>query len=626
MGQLNNQSDDRGTSDPQAAEALLRAMTQDIENLRQNLLGQLSQDVERLQREKSQLIEDIETLKAQRQQQVLQQQQLVRQIAPALINQLQDILTSQLDQLTYSSRGSYQEAAFGEQEGQSLKGKRIDSIPSSGLSPNLTAKDYNENIEQLIASLDSTLRATFKTLQQDLRSYQTSLSQQLGEMYSLEKQGEAILEALVNRLRKEVQSESSAIHDSSLSPPPAHPNFPLPRRDAPGYLKETHHYNTTSVSYSSEQSVPAVPSIPEPDPLTAVPKPQSPSKRKRGLVGGVVMGLVLVLLSFVLQAFQNVVISVIFNKSPIFGQFELGGFAAPGVGNALLILWLRMLVVVPLMAILATVRYPSVWREIGQFARSPNWLLFLNVLVSGFFLFLSQVLLYLALGAIAPGVVITIFFIYPIFTALLAWVLYGIRPPLISNLVIFSVLVGFVLITIPGSRPTELSDLGISAAAGAGIAFAFHLILTRIPAKKITPVPLQWINYVLILTFAGLCLAGPFPESWWRFDIAPTMWPSLIISSLVLGGITLSINLLSNMGLRRLDPARALILEATVPALTALLALVIIQSSLQGSQIFGMLIVTLGVLALNFEQRRRHAKAAQSAARSAYSSATLSQK
>jgi drug/metabolite transporter (DMT)-like permease len=94
------------------------------------------------------------------------------------------------------------------------------------------------------------------------------------------------------------------------------------------------------------------------------------------------------------------------------------------------------------------------------------------------------------------------------------------------------------------------------------------------------------------------------------------MWPSLIISSLVLAGITLSINLLSNMGLRRIDPSRALLLEATVPALTAILALGIVESTLQGSQIFGMLIVTLGVVALNLEQRRRHAKAAKSAARS----------
>lgn len=563
MGQLNKQSDDRGASDSQAAEALLRAMTQDIEHLRQNLLSQLAQDVERLQREKFQLIEEIEQLKTQRQQQLLQQQ--------------------------------------------------TDGVPSAGFSSNVAAKAHNENIEQLIASLDSTLRATFRSLQQDLRSYQSSLSQQLGEMYSLEKQGEAILETLVNRLRQEVPSKSSATPNTSLSAPAAHPNLSIPRRDIPGYLEEDRHYNSSNVTYPSEQSIPAVQSIPTAESLTTVPQPQSASKPKRGLMHGLVVGFVLVLFSFLLQAFQNIVISVIFNKSPIFGLFEFGGFLTPSAGNALLILWLRMLVVVPLMAILAMVRYPSVWREIEQFARSKDWLLFFNVLASGFFLFLSQALLYLALGPIAPGVALTIFFIYPIFTLLLAWVLYGRRPTLISNLVIFSVLVGFVLITLPGTRTTELSSLGISAAAGAGVAFACHLILTRIPAKKINPVPLMWINYVLLLTFAGLCLAGPFPQSWWRFDVAPTMWPSLIISSLVLGGITFLINLLSNMGLRRIDPRRALILEATVPALTALLALGIVQSTMHGSQIFGMVIVTLGVVALNFEQRRRHGQAAQSA-------------
>jgi drug/metabolite transporter (DMT)-like permease len=81
---------------------------------------------------------------------------------------------------------------------------------------------------------------------------------------------------------------------------------------------------------------------------------------------------------------------------------------APSLGNSLLILWLRMLVVVPLMAILVTVLYPAVWRDIKQFAQSKDWFLF-NVLGSGFFLFLSQVLIYLALGTISPGVAITQF-------------------------------------------------------------------------------------------------------------------------------------------------------------------------------------------------------------------------
>ena len=591
MGQLDKQPDNVGAGDPQAAEARLRAMTQDIENLRRNLIGQLQADVERLQREKSQLIEDIETLKAQRQQQILQQQQVVRQIAPALVNQLQELVTSRLNQIVHSSR-------VGEQVGHS-QGKQFNGIPHSEGSSTSSVKDYSETADHWITSLDSTLRATFSALQQDLKSYQSALSQQIGQMYSLEKQGEAILEALVSRLRKELQSDSLSVKNPP-PPPPAQPDFPFPFRDISGYSDS--HHNHAPVSYPPEPSVPVEPPIAEPEPPVAVPQPQPTSKRK--------FGLVFVLLSSMLLAFQNVLITVIFNQSPIFGQFELGGFITPGVGNSLLILWLRMLVVVPLMALLGTILYPAVWRDIKQFAQSNDWLAFVNILISGFFLFLSQVLLYLALGSLAPGIVITIYFIYPIFTKLLAWVLFGVRPTLVSNFVIFSVLVGFVLITLPGSPTAKLSSLGISAAAGAGIAFACHDILAQAPARKLKPVPLFWINNVIILVFAGLSLAGPFPDSW-RFDVVPTVWPSLILCSLVLAGTTLVSYLFNNIGLRMIDAARASIGGATVPALTALLAFVIIQSRLQFQQTFGLLLVTLGVIALSFERLRRHAKATQ---------------
>jgi drug/metabolite transporter (DMT)-like permease len=89
------------------------------------------------------------------------------------------------------------------------------------------------------------------------------------------------------------------------------------------------------------------------------------------------------------------------------------------------------------------------------------------------------------------------------------------------------------------------------------------------------------------------------------------MWPTLAIASLVLGGTTLVSYFLNNIGIKAIDAVRASILGAIVPALTALLALVLIQSTMQVEQIFGMLLVTLGVAALSFERMRRHAKATQ---------------
>jgi drug/metabolite transporter (DMT)-like permease len=611
MEQLDEQPENFRASDPQAAEALLRSMTQDIENLRQNLLVQLSQDVERLHREKSQLVEDIDKLQAQRQQQIVQQQKLLRQIAPALANQLQELLKQQLNQLAAPSQVSDQDATLlgnsvseatseeqGVREGQNPRQTPVGRAAGSGSPPDSAASDYNENAYRLIASLDSTLRATFRTLEQDLSSYQSSLSQQLGQMYSLEQQGEAILETLVSRLRKEIQSESSAIKPTPQAPPPAPTHPPLPRQG--GYPQNNHH--TSVVSYPSEQSMPVVPLIPEPEPPVAIPQPPTQSQQSSKLL----LGFLLVLLSLLVLSFQNVIITLILNKSPVFGLFEQGGFISPGLGNSLLILWLRMLVVVPLMAILATVLYPQVWRDIQQFAQSKDWFLFIRVVGSGFFLFLSQVLIYLALGSISPGVAITIFFIYPVLTVLLGWVLFGVRLNLSRSIVIFSVLVGVVLIALPSSRAGDFSGMGVRSAAGSAIAFAFYVILAQTCAKKLNPVPLSWINFVLILSFSSFSLAGPFPESW-RFDVAPNMWPSLLLSSLVLGGTTLVSYLLDNISIRMISAARASILGATVPALTALLAWVIIQSTLQLQQIFGMLLVTLGVTFLSVERLRRAA-------------------
>ncbi len=654
MGQLDKQPENSQAGDPKAAEAVLRSMTQDIENLRQKLVVELSQDVERLQKEKSQLIEDIEKLQNQRQAEISQQEHLAKQIAPALANQLQELLTQRLNQIanpapisnreapaqSYSSRtaelGSATLTPNGNASGDGESSTRvsaaevldtakrsdsptaqelaIDNPNGSSLPPTPMASDYNENAYRLIASLDATLRTTFRTLQRDLNSYQSSLSQQLGQMYNLEQQGEAILEALVSRLREEIQSQPSAIQNTPPPPPPAPAHPSLPQRNGHGYREEQN--GLTASSYpSSEQSAPAVPLILEPEPPTTVPQlPPQPQPASKAWIG-----FLLVLLSWLALSFEYIVITVIFNKSSIFGLSEaIGGFLSLNVGNLLVILWLRMLVVVPLMAVLGTRLYSGMWQEIRQFAQLKNWRLFVQVAISGGLRFMSELLLYLALGTISPGVALTIFFIYPIVITLLGWVRLGDRFSRFSflrSLIILSVLVGFVLVTLPNSRADELSHLGISAAIGSALAFAFHLILSQTYAPKFNRIALSWINFVLILAFSSLSLAIlPLPESW-NFDVAPALWPTLLISCVVLGGTTLVNYLLNNIGSRMIGAGKASILGTTVPALTAILALVIIQQTMQVGEIFGMLLVTLGVAALSFEQWRRQTSLPQPAVR-----------
>lgn len=554
MTQLDEQSDNSGVNNPQPAE-VLRAMTQDIQNLRQNLLFQLSQDIERLQREKAYLRDDIETLKTQRHKQILQQQELVQQIAPDLANHLQDIIISRL----------------------------ADTAPVSGRRKrnnrnNITANDYNANANRIIHSLDSTLKTTFKTLQQDISSYQSSLSQQLNQMHSLEQQGEAILEALVSRLKKELEAELSTTKQPQAAP-----------------LLEQEISNL-EVDHQAE--------IPEPLEPTTLPKP---NKTKQALKVG--FGFFLVFASSLLLAFQNIVIPILFNKSEIFGLVEWGGLLVPSLGNSLLILWLRMLVVVPSLAILITRLYPAVWRDIRQFLQSKDLPLFINVVSSSFCLFLSQLLVYLALGTIAPGVAIAIFFVYPILTMLLTWLVFGVRPTRFSNLLMFSVLIGFVLLTLVGGS-VKLSGIGVTAAAGSAIAFAVYVMLAQTSGRKLHPMPLSWINFALMLVFSSISLIAPLPEAW-HPDVIPNLLPGVLVGSLLLSGTTIISFLCNNIGIKMIDAARASVLGAIVPALTALLALITIQSTMQFEQILGMLLVTLGIAALSLERMRRQRKMAQ---------------
>lgn len=554
MKQLDEQSENSGANNPQATE-VLQALTQDIQNLRQTLLFQLSQDIERLQREKAYLRSDIETLKNQRQQQIIQQQELVQQIAPDLANQLHQIVRSRLDQLgatpTYRKR---------------RKNKR-----------GITANDYNENANRVIRSLDTTIKTTFKTLQQDVSSYESSLSQQLSQMHSLEQQGEAILETLVSRLKKELEIETTIEQPNASSSDETANAQPLKQLI-------TEPFKPAKLSEKTKQSL------------------------KVGL------GFCLVFASSLLLAFQNIVIPILFNKSSIFGLVEWGGLIVPSLGNALLILWLRMLVVVPSLAILTTVLYPAIWQDIRQFLQSKDLPLFINVVSSSFFLFLSQVLVYVALGTIVPGVAISIFFVYPILTMLLTWLMFGIRPTRFSNLLMFSVLIGFVLLTLVGGS-VKFAGVGVTAAAGSAIAFALYVMLAQTSGRKLHPMPLSWINFALILVFASLGLVAPLPEAW-HPQILPNLFPGIVLGSLVLAGTTIISFICNNIGIKMIDAARASVLGAIVPSLTALLALLVIQSTMQFEQILGMLLVTLGIAALSLERLRRQRQMAQANGRS----------
>lgn len=593
MGESINQPNDAAQNDRQAMQRALRDVTQDLRQLQQNLVSNLSQDIERLQAERERLLSDVEKLEAQKemlrseqevllsQQQIAQQKLWAKQLAQALSGHLQQALTQRL------------------QESGAIAPPSANALTGS----------------QAMLTLDETLNQALASLQQDLTSYHSSLTQQLERMQTLEKQGEVLLDTLVSRLSDRLQSElaqlpansqpfptgsHTLVNGMAVPPPPPRPSSP---NGKPPRLPASRH-NLSAANNGRNGNVSAQVPAPMPQPAAAapprptnkqVPESLKPPQTKANLAK---QGLIFILLSTLALSLHNVVVRIIGRESSIFGIFNLpGSITLNSLDDSLLILWLRMVVVVPVMMGIAGVLYPTTWRDIKGFTLSRDSRLVRNVLGSGAFLFLSQVLIYIAIASIGPGVAVTILFMYPLITVPLAWWLFKDRPTTTRWLVMAAILVGVILTALPRLTATNISAWGILAAVLSGIFFALYLISMQISFRRLHPVPVSVVQFLTIFVLTSIMLVFFFPV-----QEPPTNLGGLIIGGLVLGSLTLLGYLFNNLGVQRMGAARASIIAASGPVLTALLAFVITGDALQTVQWFGIVLVTLGILGLSFER------------------------
>jgi drug/metabolite transporter (DMT)-like permease len=584
MGRLENLSGNNGSNDPLTAEQIVKTVTHDLRNLQQEVVAHLNQDVRQLQAEKSRLVNDIERLREQRKQleehnqvilsdkQLLQQQVWAKQLAYVLANHLHAALIQRLHQTIETHTP----------DGQS-------HLPTTAVT-----HEQSETVYQGLASLDTTLNRTFTALRHDLNSYQSSLAQQLSRMHNLEQQGEAILEALVNRLTQHlrveaarVQAENTAGAGRYRTDGASPQSDPLPLRRPPNIL-------------------PVAPAIAPEPPVAPVRAPQ------RYGFSQFKIGFLLILLSTIALSLHNVVVGIIGYPSNILGLFQIGGFIKlNSLGNSLWILLMRMWVVVPAMSAIAWILYKPTWQDIKKFSLSRDRALLRSVIGSGMFLFLSQVLIYIAIGQIGPGVAVTILFMYPIVTVPLAWVLFGDRPTRLRLVVMVTICLGIILTALPKlTATTTVSWVGIGAAVISGISFAFYLISMQISFRKLHPVPVSLIQFVTIFVLTHLMLL------FFRIGEPPANGWGLFAGGIVLGLLTLAGYLLNNFGVRFMGAARASIIASSGPVLTALLAFLITpgdRTALQLVQWLGILVVTAGVVALSFERMVAQNKAAKQA-------------
>lgn len=310
----------------------------------------------------------------------------------------------------------------------------------------------------------------------------------------------------------------------------------------------------------------------------------------------IVLGFFIVLLSSVFFCFQNVVVRVLFTSHPVLGIAEIGGFVTPTLQHSFLLLFMRMLVVVPAMGLLAPRLYSGTWKEVQQLRLPERRSLLWQCLGSGVLMFLYLALLYISIGLIPTGIALTLFFTYPMFTALFSWRFFGNRPTLLRWVVIVAILLGSTL-TMPVVHASinQNSWIGILLGIASGFTYAFYTILAQKSFETMHPVPFTWLSFAIALILSGLSLLL------WNLQDSQLPWLALWIGGLLSATFTFGGHLLNNFGIRLIGATSASIVATTNPALTVVLAWFTIQETLTSIQLLGVVIVTLSVALLSWE-------------------------
>ena len=259
---------------------------------------------------------------------------------------------------------------------------------------------------------------------------------------------------------------------------------------------------------------------------------------------------------------------------------------------------MRMLLVVPLMALLASTLYPPAWKEIRQLGKLEHRRSLLHSLAGGGLMFLYLALLYVSIGLIPTGIAMTLFFTYPVFTALFSWRLFGHRLSRFRWGVMGLVLLGGAL-TVPDLQTTADSHswLGVIFGLTSGVAYALYTVNAQKSFETMHPVPFTWINFATTLGISAVCLLI------WQGQNAQLAWLPLWIGGLLSALVTFAAHLLNNFGIRLIGATSAAMIGASNPALTVILAWFAIQERLNGVQLVGVCVATLSIVLLSREHR-----------------------
>ncbi len=309
-------------------------------------------------------------------------------------------------------------------------------------------------------------------------------------------------------------------------------------------------------------------------------------------------GLVLVLLATLFLSLQNILVKIAQSPKPLLvlgGLFKLGGYVTPDPNNpfqvSFLVLLVRISFVVPLLWLLLPKLNPNTWSEVRYVIAGSDRYLKLRIVAAGFLLFLSQTSIYLAINRVGPATAVTIFFIYPTVTMLLAWKLFGERPVWQQWVAIALIYTGCVWLAFGASQTGFKTDaFGLLAAVASGVVFALEGVIAQSCFSRVNPATftgmvftIEWLALLVVtLPFIHISLNG-----------------GLLLLGALLSCATLLGYLFNNFGIQVIGAAATAIIGSSGSAVTALLGVFFLSDVLNVTQWSAILLVTIGVVLMN---------------------------
>ena len=184
------------TVEQETATIIAQEVIKQMSSLSEDSPESLPDQLESLRHQRDSLQQEIKQLQQQR-------QKIMGEFLPAMTSRWSETLTREISQIKASLDTEFPTDAAG----------------SNQLSANNQQLEHlQQQFQQLLTSLDTTVQSVLGSVEGDLLTYQESLSQGLAQMHHLGQQGEVRFAALVNRLSEQLALIGSQNPEEEIEP------------------------------------------------------------------------------------------------------------------------------------------------------------------------------------------------------------------------------------------------------------------------------------------------------------------------------------------------------------------------------------------------------------------------